>query len=322
MKILTFPFHQPYQTLLFKTGHDFTIMDGYDNIWWNKRTGDIGSNERELPDNAKLLNWTDMYFDSISDYDVVILPTIEHIRLFHQLNDYNLVPTVNCHATCFSVPQDIPKIIGDRPLYYTTTSLSPLIWNGEFIKQGHDDSEYYISDGVRDEDRTDIIYPINRFRQIGNQVTGYDFRVVIKMLDAWLVGYNPDSEVTNKIQPNYEDYREILMKSDIGLQLSPLKARAFTTVEMMLAGTPVITRYEGNLFPHNSMRTFINHENNGFIAKNPFQYRNIYRKWRSMTEVERTRMRYRVRESARNEFPLHDFLDRWNEVLEEAKCVT
>ena len=322
MRILTFPFHAGYQTQLFKMDHEFIIIDGYADIWWDKKPfntpreeQDIQFNPRPTPDNVTLFPMLDMFDGKeIPKADLLILPTAEHISWIKDSKIWEL-PHINCHATIFPLPWYIKDL--EEPIYHTCVTPHKLRDSDYFIPHGHDPNEFYY-DG---RPKSGIVHPINRFQEIGNTVTGYEYRYALRLLPlAVTVGDNPLWEEgegkNNTINPNYEAYRDILMAAEMGLQLSPFKARSFTTAEMMLSEVVPITMNEGNTFSSN-MKSFIINGVNGYIVNSAYGFKLAYDKFQRLPNKDKEEMMELARLTVIEHQSLDDFHEKWSIAMED-----
>jgi hypothetical protein len=325
MKILTFPFHPPYQINLFKLPIKFFLIDGFINSYWNyNQNTSIGGNYRPLPTNVELIRYENnkQMLEIAEKVDMIILPTYEHINALQTL--FSKLPTIYCHATIFRYPGKIlPK---SKTLYFTTSSMLKLdVYRNEFkdnkfeyIIQGHDDTEFNYD--IYKKRTQEIIFPINKFKDSFPEriVSGYSNTSldIIKQYDIRVLGNN-NSPQLGLTETSYEDYIKTVTSADIGVQFSPYKGRAFTTCEMMLGGTPVLSLYENNLIDPEVSTPIIDKEN-GFIAKDLMDFHRLIRNWKkNISETQKSIIRENARHMIIDKFPLNIFLDRWWEIIVE-----
>jgi hypothetical protein len=323
LRILTFPFHAGYQTELFKLDHEFIIIDGYADIWWDKKPfntppeeQDIQFNPRPTPDNVKLFPFLKAFDgDPLPKADLLILPTAEHIDWMRGSKLWE-IPHINCHATMFPLPWYIKDL--EEPIYHTAGTPHPLREGDKFIPHGHDHNEFYNEGKIP---KSGIIHPINRFEEIGNPVTGYENRDALRLLPETLtVGNNPKWEKrpdTKTKNPDYETYKVILQIADMGLQLSKYKARSFTTPEMMLSEVVPITMNEGNIFPK-GMKTFIKNKVNGYIVNSAYGFKMAYNKFQNLPPLVKRTMRENARDTVIKHQSLEAFHENWSIAIEDA----
>lgn len=320
MKVVTFPFHQPYQELMFKANVDWYVVDGYNNIWWDIQEDsnpDIAcQNERELPDNITLITMSE-FLIKIDSYDVCILPTADHVLwLYDTLNRH--IRTILCHGNTEVLYPTFFKIIGEQSLLHTCSYTANLRPQDQFIKHGHDPNEF-MWDG---REKEGVVFPTNKFEMIGRYHQspdrfGWDFRSVLSYLEVDVLGNNPQFRESYDRCYNlpYEEYREKLGGYEIGLQLGWQRGRTFTTSEMMLCEVPVIQRDEKTYFPPD-MRTYIKDGINGYIARLEYGFISKTNKFLALPSNERRKIGENARQTIIKEQPLDLFISNWEAIIE------
>jgi len=318
MKVLTFPFHQPYQSLMFKANADWYVIDGYKDIWWDiseKSNPDIASqNAREKPDNVTFVDSNELL--NLEDYDVLLLPTADHVMWLHKLK--HSIRTILTHANTEPLYPDFFRIIGDQELIHTCSYTGKLRPQDQFIKHGHDHNEFkYEGNG-----KSGVVFPTNKFQTIGESHRypdrfGWDFRNVLPYLKVDVLGNNPKYSKTYERCYNlpYEEYKHNLQDYEIGLQLGWQRGRTFTTSEMMLCEVPVIQRDEKTYFPPD-MRTYIKDGINGYIVRLEYDFVRKTKAFLSLPTTKKEKIGVEARETIIREQPLDLHLSNWEALLE------
>ena len=323
LRVATFPFHQPYQSLQFRNEQvEWYLIDGYRNIWWDiqeQSNPDIAcQNNRALPLNVKRITIDD-FLDHIHHYDVLLLPTADHGVWFQHLRKQ--IATIFTHANTEPVGRPFKDMVGLGRIIHTCTYSEPLRSQDVFIPHGHDPEEFrYNQTG-----KSGIVFPTNRFKDIGERHPhpdrfGWDYRGLIPALSVDVYGNNPlySKEYDECFDVPFQEYRYVLPTYEIGLQLGWQRHRTFTTSEMMLSEIIVIARDEKNHFPDN-MKTFIKNGENGYIAKLPQTFNRIVSIINKMPQTWKEKIGAEARETVIREQPMDKFIEGWQTVLEEAK---
>lgn len=319
IKVVTFPFHQPYQSLMLQANADWYIVDGYRDIWWDisdKSNPNIAcQNAREKPESVKFITM-DYFMENIEKFDVLILPTADHVMWLYELK--NRIKTIFCHGNTEVLYPVFFNMIGEHELIHTCSYTAKLRPQDQFIKHGHDPYEFKYNG----EPKSGIVFPTNKFQTIGESHPspdrfGWDFRNVLPNLKVDLLGNNPLYEKVYDRAFNlpYEEYKKKLGSYEIGLQLGWQRGRTFTTSEMMLCEVPVIQRDEKKYFPPN-MRTYIKDGINGYIVRLEYDFIRKTNLFLALSENKKREIRENARETIIREQPLDLHLSNWETLIE------
>ena len=319
IKVVTFPFHQPYQSLMFKANVDWYVIDGYKNIWWDfdeNSNPDIASqNARKKPKGVTFITF-DEFFMNIEDYDVLLLPTADHVLWLHTLK--HSIRTILTHGNTEPLHPDFYRIIGDQELIHTCSFTGKLRPQDQFIKHGHDPNEFKYNG----EEKEGVVFPTNKFQVIGESHRypdrfGWDFRNVIPHLEVDVLGNNPMYEKTYERCYNfpYKAYKQVLPSYELGLQLGWQRGRTFTTSEMMLCEIPVIQRDEKDYFPPD-MRTYIKDGTNGYIVRLEYDFIRKTKQFLALSSADKKKIGEEARQTIIREQPLDLHLSNWETLLE------
>ena len=312
-KLACFPFHPPYQVRMFKTGHEFHLIDGLWGVKWQQGTNiAIGSAERPLPDNAKLIKFSEFAEDPMR-YDGIILQTPEHIREFGTTMD---IPTIFSWQQTFTPPKYVFEKAGNRPVAICTSNnvkrdIDPV------IPEGHDVNEFL----QRDFSQTpvfNILIPVNRFKQIGSFVTGWEWRDVITELNCVLAGGNEKfaEEYPLCKKFSHEDYLKALSTYMAVFQPSVVKHRSFVLSEGMASGNVVIAR-PGNPWKYNP--SLLKDGDNAIILQSKDHLRVLYKElmkgenWKTYEEIGNN-----ARKTIEDRLPMENMIYGWNKHIEES----
>lgn len=240
-RLACFPMHPPLQHNLFKTGHEFHIIEGVMDVYWSDRKNPvIGSAARPLPDNAKLITLEE-WEENKEKYDGLMLQTPEHMRSFGRERNaiftwHQIVP----------IPVDILGRIFGRPIGIETSTNMELRKQDRLLTCGFDPKEYSRRDWNEPHEHT-LLFPINNFQfhghVMGGNLTGYLWKDAIKELYPYVevCGYNPKYDGSYS-RYDWDSYKNRMSKVAGVLQPSPVKHRSLVTGDAMATGQAIVTR--------------------------------------------------------------------------------
>jgi len=244
MKIAMFPIHQPYQTMIMNTDHDFYIVDGlWENTWFDNKNKVIGSVNRELPKNATIISMDEFWrMDMDEGLDIVLLQTAEHIVFFEKNIGYTLkTPIGFVWHTTFDLHPMIANVIGDRPIGFAASNNWDLREQDRSLPAGFDVNEYY----KRGDDTVDkLLFPTNRYAIMKSNLYGWDWRDMVRRFKMRIVGNNPEFKKSYKDTEmlSFDEYKKALGSYMGVFQIGRQQHRTLTMGEILASGNVVVTQ--------------------------------------------------------------------------------
>lgn len=323
MKILSFPYHAPYQSNLSKvlkqSNIDFYICEGMiDGVNWGNNNTNMTSNDRNS-NHIKFIDKKEMKKMLENDrFDLIIYPTVDYWGFSNELEKINETPSIKCHATIFKLNPSLLLKSGylknNENIVHVTPYMEKRRDNDIYIKYGLDPNDYKNYDFER-KTNTIPIYPINRFRET-HTVSGYEWNSIISLLNVKLLGLN--NEDFNGENLSYDEYLKKLSLSLFGVNLSKYKHTSISNLEMMLNGIAIVARKEPyDLYPDFDMKSaYYQYDKGCMVVAN-----NITEMYLQMKKIMNDRNKTKnISETARQTILKHysfeQFKNKWLEVIE------
>jgi len=309
-KIICFPFHRPYQTRLFRTGHEFYIINDYGKNVKHRWVDNIVTS-RDLPENAKLISITE-FVSNQEKFDLIMLQTAEHIKHFSHITT---IPKLFSWHFIGPVTNDIITRLGNKPIAICTSNNYKRDID-IVIPEGHDIKEFE-KRNYDQEPIKEILTPVNRFKEIGNYITGYKWFPTIKQLNIKVIGKNKALEqiYKNTKLVDYKTYKSMIASYMAIFQPSSIKARSFVVGETMASKNIVIIS-RPRTFKYNS--SLLENGKNAFFVNTPQELikMNDNLKNDKIPKKELQQIGENALQTIDKHLPIDKFIDNWKEFIE------
>jgi len=241
-----------------------------------------------------------------------MIQTPEHIREFAKRSR---IPTIFSWHQILDVPPDIVKIADRKPIAICTSNNFKRDID-MVIPEGHDLDEFY----RRDFDEPPIenfLLPVNRFKMIGNYITGYDWKEIVYRLKVDIIGYDRElmKEYDRVTKVEYEKYKRMISTYAGVFQPSSIKARSFVVGESMASGNVIIVRNQRK-FKYNP--SLLN-KSNSIIVSNYDEvtraYNTVVKEWRE-NKKELKSIGENAIDTVVTHLNIDNFVEKWESFIE------
>jgi len=310
-KILTFPTHEGYQTLLDKTGHTFYLLSLQGRKVWETKY-------RPVPDNHEVVP---IIYDELSDVDFIFShERFGQLQTAMEISQRTRLPILHMEHV---EPQDdrwseedsknLRLMHGDINIFITNHNRKS--WgfenDGLVIPHGIDTDVF---SGWSGSDKKYVLYAVNQLKDrdyfCGHKKWEEVRNIVQKSMpnvEFRLVGDNPGisrpiSDVNNLV----EQYN----KCSCYINTSQLSPVPMTLLEAMSCGCPVVSSAKQEI-------PSILNGDNGFCSNDTEAMANKIIEILNDNEYAK-RIGNSARETAKQRFSLDSFVDNWNNIFDKA----
>lgn len=306
LNILTFPTHERYQEGLSRTGHNFYLWQGRNIKDWNRTFA-------ELPSNHVLLN------QNLGEAQLPIDVEIDLVLSQNKFGQFNIAKAI---ASAINVPlvslehtlplpgreNDVAtmrRMVGHKNVFISEYSRDCWGWNS--------DNAYVIHHGID----TDRFYPANKDRDkvilsVVNDWINRDvfcgFKIWQRVSNGLPVKVMGDTPGLSKPAANHSELLEAYQSSRIFLNTSTVSPVPTALMEAMACGCAVVSTATC-MIPE-----IIKNGENGFISNNENHIR-LYLEELMSNDKLATKVGKAARETILDRFPLHRFVEKWNDLF-------